>query len=175
MAALFEFFRNEALNARNLFRAARPEAGVPPQSVRRYPRRSDPEQQDVLLRRLAGHAAAHRHHAIQRRSDAGAAAGHLHPADLRSRVLAANAVSEQHDSRQPLRSDRRSGPAALSAAQCRRAPTISSAPPPNPTIRIRPISGSTATSAKRIASSAATPSSATTTRRSRRCPMAAAA
>ena len=83
--SVFEFFRNEALNARNLFAQTGPEAGVPPQSVRRDVRRTDSDQQDVLLRRLAGHAAADRHHALQRGSDAGAAAGHLHASDLRSR------------------------------------------------------------------------------------------
>ena len=82
---LFEFFRNEALNAQEPVRATRTESGIPPQSVRRDRGRTDSDQQDILLRGLAGNAAANRHHAIQRGSDARATAGHLHPADLRSR------------------------------------------------------------------------------------------
>ena len=173
--SLFEFFRNEALNARNLFAQPGPEAGVPPQSVRRDARRPDSDQQDVLLRGLAGHAAAHRHHAIQRGSHARAAAGNLHAGDLRSRDLAAHAVSEQHDSGEPLRSPRDAR--FCSTTRCRTSParTISSEPPPSPTIRIRPISGSTATSARSIASSDATPSSATTIRPSLPCRMEAEA
>ena len=64
-----------------------------------------------------------------------------------------------------------------STTRCRTspAPTILSAPPPNPTIRIRPTSGSTATSAKSIGSSDATPISATTTLPSLPCRMAAEA
>ena len=76
--SLFEFFRNEALNARNLFAQPGPKPEFRRNQYGADARRTDPDQQDVLLRRLAGHAAAHRHHAIQRGADAGAAAGHLH-------------------------------------------------------------------------------------------------
>ena len=156
-------------------RAAGPEAGVPPQSVRSDHRRTDSNQQDVLLRGLAGDAAAHRHHAIQRGSHARAAAGDLHAADLRSRHLAAHAVCEQHDPREPLRPARPSR--SFSTIRCRTSParTISCEPRPNPTIRIRPTSGSTATSGKSTGSSDATRSSATTIRPSPRCRMEAEA
>ena len=82
---LFEFFRNEALNARNLFATTGPEAALPAQSVRLRARRTDSEEQDVLLRRLAGHAASNRHVRDEHGSHHRAAAGHLQHADLRSR------------------------------------------------------------------------------------------
>ena len=62
---LFEFFRNEDLNARNYF-AQPAEARISAESIRTDGGRADPEEQDVLLCRLAGHAAADRHHALQR-------------------------------------------------------------------------------------------------------------
>ena len=69
---LFEYLRNEHLNARNYFAPAGAEAGIPPQSVRRDAGRSDATEPDVLLRGLAGDASAYRHHAIQHRADRGA-------------------------------------------------------------------------------------------------------
>ena len=59
--SLFEYFRNEDLNARNYF--ARPpaqKAGVPAQSVWRYVGRSDSEGQAFLLWRLPRREAADR-------------------------------------------------------------------------------------------------------------------
>ena len=155
--SLFEFFRNEALNARNLFAQPGPKPEFRRNQYGATLGGPIQTQQDVLLRGLAGHAAAHRHHALQRGSDAGAAAGNLHAGDFRSRDLAANAVSEQHDSGEPLRPDRPARFCSIIRCRTSPAPTTSCARRPNPTIRIRPISGSTATSAKSIASSDATP------------------
>ena len=80
--AAFEFLRNEALNARNLFApstAAEPrQAGVPPPPVRLRPRRTDREGPDVLLRGLPGNPAEHRARAHLDRAHRAAAPGRLH-------------------------------------------------------------------------------------------------
>ena len=67
----FEFFRNEALNARNFFQSAsRGEAGVPAQPVRRHARRAGRAGPHVLLRGLSGPATVHRPHRDLDRADA---------------------------------------------------------------------------------------------------------
>ena len=80
-AALFEFFRHEALNARNFFASDQPgQAAVPAQSVRR--RRSvGPIRQrpDVLLRRLSGAATDDRAHGNLHGADGSAASGRSSP------------------------------------------------------------------------------------------------
>jgi hypothetical protein len=59
-------------------------AGVPQQPVWPGGRRPHPQEQDVLLRRLAGHAAAHRNHPPERCAHTGAAQRRLHHRSLRS-------------------------------------------------------------------------------------------
>ena len=54
--SLFEFFRNEALNARNLFAQPGPKPEFRRNQYGADARRSDSSQQDVFLRGLAGHA-----------------------------------------------------------------------------------------------------------------------
>ena len=81
--SVFEFFRHEALNARNLFAPAAGQAAVPPQPVRRRRRRTDSARPDVLLRRLPGPAADDRAHGDLHGADAAPAPGHLHRSDRR--------------------------------------------------------------------------------------------
>ena len=113
---LFEFFRNEDLNARNYFAqpGRRPEfrrnqygltVGGP---IRR--------NQDVLLCGLARHPAANRHHPPERGAHGGAARRRVHLRDLRPGKLAPNAFPQQYDPNEPLRSAGSAGIAALSVA-----------------------------------------------------------
>ena len=84
---MFEFFRNESLNARNFFALDQPgQAEVPAQPVRRRDRRADPARPDVLLRRLSGAAADDRPHGHLDGADGAAAAGRLHRGDRRPRA-----------------------------------------------------------------------------------------
>ena len=113
-------FPQRSLERAQPVRATGPETRVPPQPIWADRGRTDSNQQDLLLRGLAGDAAAHRHYAIQRGSHTRAAAGNLYPADLRSGQLAAHAVREQHDSGDAFRHAGEPGAAALSAAERRR-------------------------------------------------------
>ena len=119
--SLFEFFRNEALNARNLFAQPGPTPEFRRNQYGADAGRPDPKQQDVLLRGLAGHAAAHRHHALQRGSDARPTAGNLHPGrsstrqPRRARSFPNNTIPGQ-----PLRS--RSRARCSSTIRCRTSP-----------------------------------------------------
>ena len=83
----FEFFRHEALNARNFFASTNP---VKPQFRRNQfggvARRADPARSDVLLRRLSGAAADDRPHGDLDRADAAAASGRLHRSHRRPRA-----------------------------------------------------------------------------------------
>ena len=81
---LFEFFRNEALNARNLFATTGPKASLSAQPVRIRFRRTNSAEQDVLLCRLPGHAASSRHSADEHGSDDSPATGYLRHTHLRS-------------------------------------------------------------------------------------------
>ena len=75
----FEFFRNEALNARNFFASDQPgQTAVSPQSVRRCHRRACSAGSDVLLRRLSGPAADDRPHGDLHGADAAPAPGRIH-------------------------------------------------------------------------------------------------
>ena len=77
--SLFEFFRNEDLNARNYFASPpAPQTRVPAQSLRRHPRRPHPSRSSLLLRRLSGSQATHRRHPHLHHPDARRTAGHLH-------------------------------------------------------------------------------------------------
>ena len=118
MARCSSFFRNEDLNARNYFA----QAGARPEFRRNQygvtvggPIRKN---KDVLLRRLARDAIAHRNYATECRSDVDAAGGDFYHRGLRSGYFAARSVPEQHDSHQPYRSDCVTGVAALSTAEC---------------------------------------------------------
>ena len=99
---VFEFFRNEHLNARNYFQASNP---VKPDyrrnQYRRHVRRPDCEGPDVLLCRLSGSATEHRPHGDLERAHARRTFRCLPPEHLRSGDDGgeyASAVSEQHDS-----------------------------------------------------------------------------
>ena len=76
---VFEFFRNEALNARNFFASTNPvKPTVSPQSVRWCARRAYSTESDVLLRRLSGSAADDRTHGDFHGADAAPAPGRLY-------------------------------------------------------------------------------------------------
>ena len=89
---LFEFFRNEALNARNLFATTGAKAALSPQSVRVHSGWSDSEEQDVLLCRLAGNAARHRRCAHEHGSHQRTETRRVHATDLRSANHSSNRV-----------------------------------------------------------------------------------
>ncbi len=162
----FEFFRNEALNARNLFAPTGPKPEFRRNQYGLTARRPNPKQQTVLLRGLAGDAAAHWHHAVKRGSDVGTAARDFHPADLRSCDFAAHGVSRQCDSFGAFRRARSPGPSALPVTESYWREQLRREPPPSPTIRIKPTSGLTVTSGRNIESLDDTLCSSTTTRRS---------
>ena len=129
---VFEFFRNEHLNARNYFQQANP---VKPEYRRNQyggmvggPLVQEP---DVLLRRLSGPAPAHRPNRHVDRADRAAASGHLHRSRSAGRVtghlrsgdhrrLDPIAVSQQHDSEERDGS-RRARPRSI-AIRCRPRP-----------------------------------------------------
>ena len=128
----FEFFRNEALNARNCLSVDQPgEAGVSPQPVRRHARRADRARSHLLLRGLPGPAAVDRTHrdlhgadgaaapGNLHRSDRGQGAGHLRPG-ARPRRHGARAFPGNTHSCRSHRSGR--GQPACSATRCRRRP-----------------------------------------------------
>ena len=99
---VFEFFRNEHLNASELLPDEQSgETGLPAEPVRRHVRRPAREGPDVLLCRLSGAATEHRPHGDLERADARRAFRCLPPEHLRSGDDGgkyASAVSEQHDS-----------------------------------------------------------------------------
>ena len=124
---LFEFFRNEHLNATNYFQRANPtKPEYRRNQYRRHARRSGREERHVLLRGLSGTASAHRptHHID--RADPAAAARHLHRADCRARAghlrsdhhrrFEPIAVPRQHDSQERDGSGLPFPPGPLSAA-----------------------------------------------------------
>ena len=86
--SVFEFFRHEALNARNFFASPNP---VKPQFRRNQfggvVGGPDPPRPDVLLRRLPGPAADDRAHGHLHGADRAAAAGHIHGGDRRARAV----------------------------------------------------------------------------------------
>ena len=96
---LFEFLRNEDLNARNYFAPAGSEAGIPQKSVRSDRGRADPQEQDVFLCRLARHPAADRNHAPKRCAHPGSTQRRVHHHDLRSGNLASRCLSRTIRSR----------------------------------------------------------------------------
>ena len=155
--SLFEFFRNEALNARNLFAQPGPKPEFRRNQYGADARRSHSSQQDVLLRGLAGH-----------RLRTGITRFSVVPTLAQRQGIFTQPIFDPATSPRTQfpnntipanRFDPIGAPDPAALSRCRTSPaqTILSAPPPNPTLRIRPISGSTATSAKSIASSAATP------------------
>ncbi len=115
----FEFYRNEALNARNYFQSTVP---VKPDYNRNQfggtARWSDRQGPHLLLRRLPGTAAVNRPHGDVHGADGAAAAGHFYRVDCRPRPghlrpgddrrLGSDGVSGQRDSGQPDRSRSRS-------------------------------------------------------------------
>ena len=114
---LFEFIRNEDLNARNYFAQPGPKpefrrnqygltVGGP---IRKNKTFFFADWQGTRL--LTG---VTRFSTVPTLAQRG---GRVHRDNLRSCDIAANAVPRQHDSRQPVRSDRASGTAALSAAK----------------------------------------------------------
>ena len=172
---LFEFFRNEDLNARNLFAQPGPKPDSGATSTASTLGGPDPAEQDLLLRGLAGHAAAHRHHALQRRSHRWRSAQGIFtrrpystPPPRRAHLFPGNTIPP------PLRPHRRPGSAALSASELRRRQQLvrTATEPDNQDqsdFRLDRYFGDS------TASSPAIPSCATTIIPSPPCPMAAAA
>ena len=129
--SVFEFLRNEHLNARNVFQTTNlTKPRVPPQPVRRHAWRAAREGPDVLLRGLSGTASDDWTHGHIDRADAAAAAGDLHGSDRRAgarhlrsrdhRRVDSIAVFRQHDSEERDGSRRARAARALSAADgCR--------------------------------------------------------
>ncbi len=113
---LFEFLRNEDLNARNYFAPAGPKPEFRRNQYGLGVRRPHTKEPNFLLRRLAGDASAHRDYAVQHGADVGAEAGRLLDRHLRPCHFAASTVPKQHDPAQPLRSDCAAGSATLSFA-----------------------------------------------------------
>ena len=144
---VFEFFRNEHLNARNFFQASNP---VKPDyrrnQVRRHARRPARQGPDVLLCRLSGAATEHRPHGDLERADARRAFRCLPPEHLRSGDDGgeyASAVSRTTRFRGApwIRSRCRSSSATRSR-QTRPPRTTTAARPTKSTIRIRAMCGS---------------------------------
>ena len=131
----FEFFRHEALNARNYFATANADqAGVPPQPVRRRARRAAAARSHVLLRGLPGAAAAHRPHGDLDRADARcsgrASSPRRSPAACRSSTTRPRRPTAARFTRTPFAGRRDSGRPdgsrgarrCCSATRCRRPP-----------------------------------------------------
>ena len=121
---VFEFFRNEHLNARNFFQRANP---VKPQyrrnQYRRNARRTTRQGPNVLLRRLSGPAPEHRPDSHLDGADPCRAARRVPAEHLRSGDDCrqhAPAVSQQHDSEERNGSRRVVAPRALPAADIHR-------------------------------------------------------
>ena len=165
--SLFEYHRNDALDARNYFDTGE-QAGLPPQSVRRQHRRTAAAQPDVLLPELRGADRATRAHDLDGRAGRQRAA--RHPADRRGRrQRGGRAVSRRVPARQrtaaragarglqlPLRADARpafrAGP-DRSATPGRTGRSSRATPSTTPTSSCRPTIRSFRASSSRATSS----------------------